>query len=81
MTKPDTVLQAGKQLAAVAAGRAFKDEPPGPGKEDPGSGAAALSEVGKATQDPAPAEKEGGQDPGNPNAVDHGEQDPGQEKG
>ncbi|MBV1687705.1 hypothetical protein KRR38_08460 [Novosphingobium sp. G106] len=80
MTKAQTLLQAGKQLAAVAAGRAFKGEPLKPDAEnilhDPG----AQKLDRKDTPEPRPAEKEGRQDPGNPNAVDHDDQAPGQER-
>lgn len=80
MTKAETLLQAGKQLTAVAAGRAFRGEPLKVHAEDRVNDPAAPKQGEKPPQ-PAPASKESRQDPGNPNAVDHDDQDPGQEKG
>lgn len=79
MTKADMFLQAGKQLVVVAAGRAFRGEPLKTHAEDLVNDPAASKQGDKLS--PALADKESLQDPGNPNAVNHDDQDPGQEKG
>lgn len=77
MTKRETILEAGKQIAAVASGRARKKDP----KEilnDP-----TLEKQGAASSradGPTPAENASRSDPGNPNDRDHTDQNPGQEK-
>lgn len=84
MTKANTLLHAGKQLVAIAAGRAFRGEPVKTRAEDlVGHSSAERQGAGprKAPPPEAPKRNEAGQDPGNPNAVDHDDQDPGQEKG
>lgn len=79
MTKADMLLQAGKQLVAVAAGRAFRGEPLKAHAEDLVNDPAASRQGEKLS--PTLAGKESLQEPGNPNAVNHDDQDPGQEKG
>ena len=70
MTKTETILQAGKQIAAIMSGQALKGETLKAHPED------SLNDPNAEKQ----GEKESVQDPGNPNEVDHGNQDPGQER-
>lgn len=80
MLKTQTILQAGKQLTAIAAGRAFRGETLKVHPEDVLADPSAQKQGDPATRQ-APVAKRGDiQDPGNPNDVDHGDQDPGQEK-
>jgi hypothetical protein len=66
---PETILSAGKRIAAIASGRAFKEDTPKGQPEEP------------SDTDPAKlAAKESGIDPGNPNDINHDDQQPGQEK-
>lgn len=80
MTKAGILLEAGKRLAATAAGRAFKGEPIKTRPEDVLSDPEAQKQGAASPKGAPPAEKDAAPDPGNPNALDHSDQDPGQEK-
>ncbi len=80
MTKTAMILQTGKQLVAIAAGRAFKGEAQKERADDILSNPAAQSQDDLPSRAKEPAVKESVQDPGNPNDVDHGEQGPSQEQ-
>jgi hypothetical protein len=60
MTDPETILSAGKRIAAIASGRAFKEDTPKGQPEEPSD-----TDPGKL------AAKESGIDPGNPNDINH----------
>lgn len=87
MTKAETILSAGKQLAAIASGRAFRGESQkvraedilnDPTLEKQGEPA---SEPGSAAPEPTAnqrAANESQADPGNPNDADHNDRQPGQ---
>jgi len=78
-TETETILHTGKQIAAIAAGRAYHGKSlkahPGEIINDP----AAEKQKDLKPGHGALAEKDGLQDPGNPNEVDHDDEDPGQE--
>lgn len=76
MTKPETILQAGKQIAAIASGGAFINEPL---KAEPENILGDPSQARRGQQTTKPV-SDSASEPGNPNDVDHDDQDPGQEK-
>lgn len=80
MSKSAIILHAGKQIAAVASGRALKGETLKSHPEDSLNDPAAERQDKLATGQGASVENDGLQDPGNPNEVDHDDQDPGQEE-
>lgn len=80
MTKAGILLEAGKRLAATAAGRAFKGEPIKTRAEDVLSDPAGEKQGEAGAKGARPAEEDAAPNPGNPNALDHSDQDPGREK-
>ena len=78
MTKTETILQTGKQIAAIAAGRAFRGKSLKTHPEEVLNDPAAEKQQDLKSGHGTPAENDGRQDPGNPNEVDHDGQDPGQ---